>query len=260
MRIAVALTGHIRTLDLTIKSFVDAFPSARLDFFLITYSNKYGYHDCNKRRLSFYEDIEFSEAEIRSIFQDLNLIELKLLDSKDYLSSIKKPTWKTYENLSDNVLYPLLLFSEVMKMIDQYKSNQSICYDYIIKSRCDLVLKPRLKLPKLNSDQILINKYNVFPNDWIFIGEFNLLNRLVLRTIQEVYKPSKRSATLNPPHGFYQVAAAELNINFIEKRLVKGILRATGNLEWNRAFRFKVRFKSFYYKYLNILKWIINRF
>lgn len=255
MKIAIALVGHLRTFEEIKNSFKLAFANYSCDIFLHSYTKRYGYHPCNVRRLKFSDDDDISELTIKEAFKDLNLVSFKLYDPS-FVSQdkIMQPEWSGYANLSSNCLNPIILFDRIIRDISLYSLDNSIEYDFVVKMRCDLILYRSLSFMISRPDEILINKWNVFPNDWILIGKLDSMKRLSKNLVNEIYSPSDNSSKSNPPHGFYMTAAKNANLFYSSKTFVKGILRVNNKIEWDWRYRITSRF----YYIWNTLRNFIN--
>lgn len=202
MKIAVILCGHVRTWELCKESFFEMFPPERFDIFMETYTKQYEYHPYIQGQLNYFSDntiINVSSSDISKGCEIRDTSEEKKLDDrmKDFTHGFSQ-------------------YSKFQKGIEQmlkYERENSIKYDYLIKTRFDLIYTPEAKT--INFDRIkglisngerflILDNNNTFPNDHIIMGCRDDMINLPKFILSEYINPTDSLSWTNPPHGLLE--------------------------------------------------------
>lgn len=192
--VAVLLSGHVRTWEECKDSFYDMFPSNKFDIFMEAYGNQYGYHPYIQDKLKY-----FSDKEIHSIdglckccrIENNVLFDCSLFDSR-----------------MRDFTHGYCQYSKLQKCIDlmtKYENYNNIKYDFIVKTRFDLIYTDEAKNIDFSSiDGLILDSNNTFPNDHIIIGKRDDIVNLPQFIISEYTNPTRDLSWSNPPHGLLE--------------------------------------------------------
>jgi hypothetical protein len=226
MKTAILLIGNIRTWDQCKENFRSVFSNLDYDIFLSTYDLRYGYHPAVQNSIHDSSDCFLSNDEILDLFKDFNL--------KNYVIESISDVRAHYDNVLHNQLHPnfknhphsVLQYRKLLQayeLLEKYEKDNQIKYDYVIKTRCDLILN---KFEIDDSESIaIISNGNVFPNDLIFGMHRNKFTNFCNFISNEFYKPICSDSHHEPPHRllFNGLKHSELTIS--EKKIVNHVLR-----------------------------------
>lgn len=233
MRLAIILTGHIRTWEKTKDSFVKSFSKFNPDVFLTTYDKKYGFAPYIRDLTKYYEDEDISEEQIRTMFDGINLVNLTVDSSEEmdkYIDKIKDDIKIKYENIAS--FYPQ--FYKLRREFDvlrEYEKLHNFNYDVIIKTRCDLVYNDFGA--ELTPNNVLIDKGNVFPNDVILISTRNNMEKIIKFIPDEFFNPKNLSLSGQwPPHSIVNAAFQNANLIPVQLDIVDYVARMNLNQKY----------------------------
>lgn len=217
MKLAILLTGNIRTWDQTKKSFLDNFSHLRPDVYVCTYEQRYGYHPHIKGVINDHEDYIMSHEEISNHFNSVAKV-IRLCTPID--DTIRAQVHHDFRD-SDNTVGQVLRLNEC---IDLMLEHSNTTYDVVIKSRCDLLYEPVDFNIDLNSN-VLIDSGNVFPNDCFYATtQANMIN-IARFMANEIVAPQYNDSHLQAPHQLLHNAVVGSGLSFTQQKIISGVLR-----------------------------------
>ena len=230
MKTAILLNGNIRTIDQCKNSILSCFEHLNPDYYLSTYYNQYGYHPFIKGSINFYEDPVLSEKEIADKFVEFNLKSILIDDILKINEFYKQEENEFNENMKglESSFLQYLKFKKGLDIIENFEKENSIKYDVIIKTRCDLFHSDILKQISLNdlAQKLIISSGNVFPNDCILISTRNNIFKIIDFMIEEFYKYSNSISNQKAPHGLLLSAAQSIDLQIDSYNIMSYVVRA----------------------------------
>jgi hypothetical protein len=235
---AIILNGNIRTWQQTKDSFKKVFAPLEPDVYLSTYDMQFSYHPyIQKSVVNDDTDNILTEGQIINMFTDINLKDF-MIESSNVVSELNTmdnqkmdPSMKSSDNTYAQIRKLRLGLNLIKNEEDRFKFR----YDYIIKTRCDLIYDPNMEncwdviLKNADEGNIIVSTGNIFPNDCIYVGQRDDIMKMVDFMYYEFFRPIFKDSNKQPPHGLLANAAkvAQCNINqahFIDYVLRKGNL------------------------------------
>lgn len=229
MKTAIIINGYLRTWKDTKQSFLDTFAKFDADIFVSTYDMQYGYHPHIANLFNTKEDYKFSLDEINDLFSDMDLTGIIVDDAevvdKMLVEELKAvhPNMKEFKNCYGQSRKLKVVSDEVRR----FEESNDFRYDYIIKTRADLIYEPNADF-SLDDKSILIDSGNVFPNDWLFMVNREDYYYVMDYLIFEFFNYTNPSSSEQPPHRLHENAFKSRNLNIEKRKLVKSVLRSTG--------------------------------
>lgn len=203
MRIAVLLTGHVRTWNDCKESFYSMFPPDKFDIFMEVYEDQYGYHPYIQSKLNCFSDNKITAVD--GSYKSCRVENNVMFDCSKFDSRMREFT------------HGYCQYSKLQKCIElmiQYEQKHKIKYDYVVKTRFDLVYTDEAKEIDFSSiEGLVLDSNNTFPNDHIIIGNRDTMIELPRFVLSEYTKPTNSLSWTNPPHGLLE--------NYIETRDLK---------------------------------------
>lgn len=227
MKTAILFTGNIRTWNQTKEFFIKAFDKFDYDTFVSTYNLQYGYHPHIKGVIGNFEDNKIEEKNIKDLLTDINLKNLFVEDFDEY----NKKTFELTEgarSLDKNCYGQFRKLVQAFDMMKQYENENNFKYDYIIKTRFDLVYENEYQ-PVNSENCLVVDSGNVFPNDCIYGITRNSFEKIVQFMNDEFFNSIYKDSFNNPPHGLLLNACKHNNITIQKQKLMNFVLRK-GNL------------------------------
>ena len=234
MKVAILLTGNLRTWDQCKQQFIDTFGNT--DVFLSTYNMRYGYHPVLRGRFNDYTDEIISNDYILDQFKDVNL---KSYIIEDYLEverfideelKIVHPSMNTHPASFGQ--YRKLKQCVDLLIMEECKVNEK--YDLIIRTRCDMIYDKDIHF-KIEGNQILHNTPSIpgteFIPDQVLVSSRDNMINVSNFIFNEFYNPVYDDSLHHPPHGILRNAIRYLNLSKVEKDIFKGMLRKNGNVD-----------------------------
>jgi hypothetical protein len=188
MKIAICLSGFIRTWEYSRPSFIkNLLQNFDCDIFIHTYQqNFYEYSSCKK-------DVVYEQDEIKSMFDGLNVKEI-VIEDRDFIRKEIELNSKKYENVnnykirikesseeSDNyVNLGIRIYDQLRKihlcneLRKNYQVKNNVQYDFIVKSRFDVLYIDKINWNLFTEDNIIYNGVDGcggFPDDLVGIGK-----------------------------------------------------------------------------------------
>lgn len=237
MRTAIILNGNIRTWKDTKKSFTNFFKDLDYDVFLSTYNLQYQYHPHIQNVINDTGDVLLSNQEVISQIDDVvNLKKYHVEDASSIARLIDQESHKFHVAMrGSNTSYAQYRkFKLGTSLVNAYEAENKFAYDFIIKTRCDLVYNDNftLDLENMNPLDIWVDKGNVFPNDCIIIGSSYEMKRMSNFMYDEFYKPYyPATSNLNAPHGLLKNAAFRNCLTITSLPLIDHVLRKDGKVQ-----------------------------
>lgn len=218
MKLAIVLTGNLRTWDYCKDSFITSFGCYNPDLYLVTDTLRYGYHPCVQWTIGDHEDELVDDDKIRTSFEGLNLIDYKIFPRG--VSNFTKCAPAFANNVNSFIQFEKLWYA--MDLI----KRTSVDYDFILKTRCDLIYTENIKNAfYLENDQITIDSSNEFPNDCIYVTNSNNMVKLANFMYNEVLAPIYPDSHEIEPHGLLRNAVNHLNLKFNSLALMDSVVR-----------------------------------
>ncbi len=214
--------GNIRTWTLCKFSFDKFFKNLNSDFFLTTYDILYDYHPAVKASLNCHEDQALSDNEIFSMFADVDLKKIDIERNVDYSEYLK-----AHPQMNHEISFrQCRKYKRGVQIIKDYEKENNFQYDYIIKTRCDLIYND-IEL-KLSPDCFIINDIGsdgVFPNDWIFATNRTDMEKIADFMFDEFFYYTNPTSNINSPHQLLHNAIEHCNLQIKKMPIVQTLLR-----------------------------------
>jgi hypothetical protein len=202
-RIAILLSGHLRTWEKCVNSVRDTIVNLEtngfvVDVFMSTYSNRYGYHPYIQGVLNFYEDVSIDNKNFPDVNNIVNItIGNDRVDTSDFHPNMKD----IYHGYSQYNTLESALNSALV-----YEHRNNFEYDIIIKTRFDVMLNPYETINAVseclsNSREFVISSSGQYPSDFTFISRRNNMVELPSYIKSMYISPSSELCWYQPPHG-----------------------------------------------------------
>lgn len=229
MKTAIILCGYTRTWEKTIDSFKHTFDSMNADVFVTTYNKRYGYHPHIKSKTNFFTDELVTEDELVKAFEPINPKWLEIEDADTLEKALEEENKNLHYKMRgfNNSLGQFRKLKLAVDYLQEYETNNNIKYDYIIKTRCDMIYYPETDF-NINPSEALVDSSNVYPNDCIIKCERDDFVHIANYLYEEFYMFRDPRSDVAPPHGMLEAAFKSRNLNIITRKLMKSVLRATG--------------------------------
>lgn len=227
MKIAIALIGNIRTWDKCKQSFIDTFISYNPDIFISTYDYQYNYHPyiANQIRFADNDEIILSKNDIINKFSNLNIREFDIENVDDLENKFNSEKINIDSSMIEfkSIFFQYRKIDRCMDMIKNYEQNNNIKYDFIIKTRFDVIY--HIYNPLYNNNIISLSSGDIFPDDKIFVLDSNNMYKLAKFIYSQFYKSSFVSNNILPPHQLLLNSINHLNIKIDNSRIYIILLR-----------------------------------
>ncbi len=231
MKIAVLISGNLRTWEKTRSTFDKFFSNHDITIFVHTYNVKYRYHPSVQAQLPKFQDEHVSYDEAVSQFP----AQLAYIDHQDIsgLQDIDKSQFDArMAKLGENCLHPIVNVLSTLENIREYERDKKFVFDYVVRVRPDAVYRESatLDLPG-HKNMIHINNGLVYPNDWLLCAARHQFQEIYQNLYAEFEQPSSRCSLLRPPHGIFETVFDKLQLEVTQKPYIQGLLRADGFLD-----------------------------
>jgi hypothetical protein len=231
MKIAVLISGNLRTWEKTKSTFSEFFSNHDIEIFVHTYNIKYRYHPAVQAQLPKFQDEHLSYDEAVNQFSS----KLAYINYNDIsvVSDIDKSQFDAQmANLGENCLHPIVNVLSSLEDIAKYEHDNDVLFDYVVRVRPDAVYRDgaRLDLP-VHKNVIYINNGLVYPNDWFLCATRSQFQQIYQNLYAEFERPSSEKSFLRPPHGIFETVFEALHLQVTQKPYVQGLLRADGFLD-----------------------------
>jgi len=204
IKVAVLLSGHVRTWDKCKESFFSMFPPDKYDIFAEAYEDQYGYHPYIQSKLNYFSDNKIKTIEGR--FKACRIENNIVFDCSKFDHRMRNFT-HGYCQYSK--------FQKCIELMTAYEKEHNTEYDYVIKTRFDLVYTDEAK--NINFlDGLILDSNNTFPNDHIVIGKRGDMINLSPFILSEYITPTDSLNWTNPPHGLLE--------NYIKSNKLKVVI------------------------------------
>jgi len=222
MKIAILLMGNIRTWAQCKLSFVNFYKHLNPDVFVTTYDIMYDYHPAVKANLRYFDDKIISESDIVSMFDDMNVKKIDIESDVDYSDYSKAHPKMNHETS----FRQCRKFKRGIELIKEYETENKFLYDYVIKTRCDLLYNNMILQPRsecvINND---VGSVGVYPNDWIFTTNRADMEKMANFMLNEFFDYTNPTSGINPPHQLLHNAITHCNLTIQSLPLVHSLLR-----------------------------------
>lgn len=230
MKTAVLFNGNVRTIDQCKNSILSCFEHLNPDYYVSTYYNQFGYHPYVKGSINFYEDPTLHQQEIIDKFADFNIKYLLIENIDEINQYYKQEEIKFNPNMKGNEssFLQYLKFKKGLSLIENFEKENSIKYDIVIKTRCDLFHYDVVKQISFDdiAQKIIICSGNVFPNDWILISSRNNIFKIIDFMMKEFYEYSNQMSNQDPPHKLLLAATQSIPLSTINSYNIGHLIRA----------------------------------
>lgn len=230
MKTAIILHGNIRTWDETKHSFLESFEYLTPDIYISTYDRQWGYHPYVKNLLSYFDDNSMDEHEIRKIFSTLsNVVDIEIENADTVDENVKKIENEKFALSMKEITSCFSQFRKVdnaLKKIAEYENIKNFKYDYIIKTRFDLIYNATKY--EINDNQVLIDSGNVFPNDHIIMCQRNKFFKIIDFIMNEFFNPVFENSGKLAPHNLLKNSIIFNNLEIKTQKIVNCVLRVNG--------------------------------
>ena len=234
MKVAILLTGNVRTFNECKSNILSEFSSLKPDYFISTYDTAFQYHPCVKGSLNFNEEYVLPDSEIYNLFYEFS--PKKIIIDKE--SEMNDYFYNNRNNFSRGMLScdssHFLQFYKIQKGLEVILES-GIDYDIIIRSRFDLIIKNICDLRLDNLEETFVVGYNnpdavtQMLNDQIFLSTKKNMINVINSIISEFYSQSHILSSTNFPHGVFQ-SGIELNSLKIKKEPIADCLVRVNNV------------------------------
>lgn len=227
MKVAVLVIGNFRTWEQCKENFKKTFSFLKPDYFMSTYDLQYNYHPYIKGFTQFNEDYVLNKKNILNSFDEFKPKDVSI-EKWDIVSSFINEENKKFHESMKNIdscysQYRKLKLS--LQMIKNHEERENFKYDYIIKTRFDIIHKSFF--PVSDDKEILIDSGNVFPNDCFFMANRDSVFEMSDFMYNEFYKATKEDSGKNPPHGLLLNAINNSNLKIRSEKIMDHVIRAT---------------------------------
>lgn len=188
MKIAVCLSGFIRTWEYSRVSFIkNLIQDLECDIFIHTYKQNYFEHSATEK------DVVYTSDEILNMFKGFNVRDI-VIEDRDFIKKEIEIKSKEYESVSnfkikikessddsDNyVNLGIRIYDQLRKihlcneLRKEYQLKNHIKYDFIVKSRFDVLYLDKVNWDTFTEENIVYNGSGGcagFPDDLVGIGK-----------------------------------------------------------------------------------------
>ncbi len=227
MKIALILSGNIRTWDRCKHTYFNTFSKLNPDVFISTYDRRYEYHPYVQSILKKNSDESIlSENDIKDFLQDMEIKSIEIEKSSEIDSMVDEEMKLFNPNMREiNSCYKQ--FRKAKNCIDniiKYENENNFIYDYIIKVRFDTLFNDVNVLPS-NDTTVVINNNGVLPNDWAIASKRDNFINVITFMMEEFYQMRYPNSADSPPHQLFQNAIDHNNLTFEKRGICKKIIR-----------------------------------
>ena len=159
MKVALFLTGHIRTFEKTKQSLLNLFKEQELDIYCCTWDNNGHYSISNKFELEIKKELILSEKQFN--------LQKKTFKFEDRNHDIFKTCKRAAEHGEYWINRLMAQWYCVQKSFDLLENYEE--YDLIFRSRYDILFSEKIIFKKNNFLNVPINKHHVY-NDHFAYG------------------------------------------------------------------------------------------
>lgn len=229
MRTAIILSGYYRTWDKTYQNFIDTFSHLNADIFVSTYDRQYGYQANIVNEFNAHHDNILLEQQIFNSFEILKPKHI-IIDSSSVIDDIIDIEIQScHERMRFKNSYGQ---SRKVKIISDYVRNyeqiNNFKYDYILKTRPDLIYNRDVNF-KIESNQVLVDTGNHYPNDWFFMVNREDYYYVVDFLFFEFFNFSVDNSYHLIPHTLHYNAFKSRSLDIVEQKLVHSVLRLSND-------------------------------
>lgn len=239
MKVAVLLTGNIRTLDQCKSNILEKLGIFNPDYFVSTYNLMYQHRPYMitdlKNNLEFFDEVCLTDSEVKEKFLDFSPKGVQI-HSEDFINQIYNIEMLKFkpEMKSDSSSH-FLQFWKVREGLNLIK-NHNVNYDVIIRTRCDLILKDLSKLDFSDIESKIILGYNIenasysVLNDQLIITSPKNFDTIFDFINNEFYEYTNSKSNFSFPHGVLESSIETSGLILQKPSIVEGLLRADGIL------------------------------
>ncbi len=219
MKIAIILIGNIRTWEYCQENFLKTFSKYNPHIYAAVDELQYGHHPAIQGRISDSQDIKLTQDEIIQKFENVRLQKLlifpRITENFDKVHS-------NFRNLES-------CFSQVEKLwVTMNNLNEQ--YDFIIKTRCDMMYTD--VEVKFDPNKLIIDSGNVYPNDCILISSHDMMYKLAETMLSEFFQPKYNDSHTSPPHTLLKNAIHYNNFQVETMKLMDCVVRKGNKKEY----------------------------
>ena len=224
-RIAVLLTGNLRTWEMCKESFIKTFNN--IDIFICVSNIKYDYPPFIQENFTGFDDCVLTETDIKKSFDGLNLKKLIIQDKEEEVSHITQEKDNFKMDISGINVFGtfanIYKIKKALSLLEEYENENEFKYNTIIKTRFDAIYNPISLRP--SNESILIDSGNCFPNDHFLMANRDSMANLIHFMHEEFYTPKYDTSHFQPPHGLLLNAIRNIQLNVEKQPIINCILR-----------------------------------
>lgn len=203
-RIAVILCGHLRTWERCKDNFKSFFldNSLQVDVFVSTYTRMKGFHPFIEQKYNIEGNTEEVSADIINAALEFKPTNIIIEDQTTVENEVKDKLNRNCYGVLYDVYCQYRKIKQGLDMAVEYSSKHNFNYDYVIRTRPDIIYPSSLTLSSIiNTTEtrgndcvytcILVD--NIRPTDHFFIGTMDNMRKL----INNLMKPTDKTV-VNP--------------------------------------------------------------
>jgi hypothetical protein len=197
------------------------FSHLKPDVFLSTYNRRYNYHPHIQGKFGYQDDEILDSDRIYDLFSGIDLQGVLIDDNSE--------NYKVPDNVDprhrdhESTYYQYLKFRQAVQLMEAHEKLQGFRYDFVIKSRCDLVYSTTPIM--VNPSSVTIDSANTYPNDWIFMSSRDNIVGMSEFIMDEFYSPKYDDSHETPPHRLLLNSMKHLGLDIVQEKLVDYVLR-----------------------------------
>ena len=224
MRVAIILTGNIRTWDRCKKSHFDCFNHLNADIFVSTYDRKYEYHPYVQSQITNHKDVIIDTNDIIESLEGLNVIDVDIENAETVDEEVTELEFDKQMLNIDSCYKQYRKIQRGIKLIEEYESLNNFEYDIIIKLRFDTVFN-KVDIIPTNPRDVIINNNGVLPNDWVICSSRDNFININNFMMNEFFIPRYKNSAEAPPHQLFKNGIDSNGLNMVKKHICKRIVR-----------------------------------
>jgi hypothetical protein len=206
------------------------------DIYISTYDLQYGHHPHIKDLIQDTGDDRISAEAIYEMFKDLNVVDMDVENYEKYIEVILEEEKFVHPSMSlirsCHAQYRKLFIAT--RMLEEVEEKQGFKYDFIIKTRPDLIYAPSITpgifipMPKT----VYVDSGNMFPNDCIIIGNRNDILNISKFMYEEFFHPIYSDSRQDAPHRLLFNACICYKIAIKTMKLMHHVIRRGGKVQY----------------------------
>jgi hypothetical protein len=205
------------------------------DVFITTYDKVYNYPPFIQEWTSYVDEVYVNTKDILGMFEGINVENITIEDA-EFIKNICDEEEKKFNQEANwqgsthevRQYYPQFRkIQNAFDIVKKHEEKNGFKYDRIIKTRFD-VLYNKQELD-IEPKQVLVDEGNLFPNDWFFLAERDIFEKIINDIVSEFYEAKfmdEGGLPVAPPHGLLLNAIRRSGAETIaRKRILSCVLR-----------------------------------